>query len=354
MKEIDITVWKEYVLEKLFKFVNSKAYHSKDTTEANDKTTGINYITRSKFNNGVKCRVISCDDYTINPKGTISFGAENADFFYQKEEYITGNKMYYIDTRGISEKACLFIKSVLEIAFTKNFSFLDGMVPDRIKREKIKLPSKLNEKGEHEPDWQFMEDYIKKIEQKVNVKLKQIQSVKNEKENIDCQKWKEFKVGNLFSAINTGNILARDVENGSGNIPYVTASGLNNGLVAYIDASKYEIIKGHCILIGGKTFTVTYQANDFVSNDSHNFVIRINKPNISALAYKYLVTVIRSYFSQKYSWNDAVTKNKFLSENIPLPVNSNANPDWDYMEEYITKAEEKAHKRMNYFKRMIK
>lgn len=32
-------------------------------------------------------------------------------------------------------------------------------------------------------------------------------------------------------------------------------------------------MKGDCILVGGKTFTITYQAVDFVSNDSHNFIL---------------------------------------------------------------------------------
>ena len=198
MKDIDIREWKEYVLEDLFNFVNSKAYHSKDVMEIQDKSSGVNYVTRSKFNNGLKCRVVKRDDYAVNPKGTISFGAENADFFYQPEEYITGNKMYYIDTRNISERAGLFFKSVLENAFTKNFSFTDGMVPDRIKKEKIKLPSKLNKKGEYEPDWLYMEDYIKGVEQQVKIKLNKIQSVKTEKESIDCHKWKEFKIDDLF------------------------------------------------------------------------------------------------------------------------------------------------------------
>ena len=43
------------------------------------------------------------------------------------------------------------------------------------------------------------------------------------KNKIDIKKWKEFKISDLFDAKNTGNILARDIINGSGNTPYVTA-----------------------------------------------------------------------------------------------------------------------------------
>ena len=124
---------------------------------------------------------------------------------------------------------------------------------------------------------------------------------------IDISNWKNFDCNKLFTCKNTGNILARDIEDGSGETPYVTASAYNNGVYAYIDASKYEIIKGHCILVGGKTFTITYQKDDFVSNDSHNFVIRVKDYDIS----------------------------EELSEQIPLPVNSNEEPDWEYMESYM-------------------
>ena len=54
-------------------------------------------------------------------------------------------------------------------------------------------------------------------------------------------------------------ILYRDIVDGSGTTPFVTASGVNNGVTAYIDSTNYDIIKGNCILIGGKTFTLTYQ-----------------------------------------------------------------------------------------------
>ena len=158
---IDTTNWKDFILEDLFELVNSKAYHIKDITEVQD-SNGLVYVTRSKFNNGLKCRVERKPDYIINPPGTISFGAENADFFYQTEEYITGNKMYYIDTRTISELSALYFKVILEVTFTKNFSFSDGMIPARIRREIVKLPA-ISKK---QPDWDYMESYMSQVLEK--------------------------------------------------------------------------------------------------------------------------------------------------------------------------------------------
>ena len=152
---------------------------------------------------------------------------------------------------------------------------------------------------------------------------------------INSSNWVNFKIGEYFSGENTGNILARDIIDGSGNTPFVTASGINNGVAAKIDASKYEIIKGHCILIGGKTFTITYQHQDFVSNDSHNIVIRAKNNTISENTYLFLVTALKASLSSKYSWGDAVTKDKLLDNYIKLPATSEGQPDYSFMDSYM-------------------
>lgn len=171
-KKIDISNWGDFRLGKinkngkfngtgLFDIFNSVAYHTEDVEEINEdnKTIGLNYVTRSKFNNGIKFKIIKKNTYILNPAGTISFGAENANFFYQEEDYITGNKMYYIDTRNLSKNCCLFIKTILETTFTNNFSYSDAMIPSRIYDEIIKLP--IDSKGN--PDWDYMENYINNI-----------------------------------------------------------------------------------------------------------------------------------------------------------------------------------------------
>ena len=183
MGKIDTSGWKEFKLgyimvgnkkqgHGLFKIVNSVAYHGKDVTET-DSDDGINYITRSKFNNGLKARVVRLDKFKVNPAGTISFGAENADFFYQTEPYITGNKMYYIDTTALSECACRFLKSIMEVTFTANYSFSDGMIPARIYDECIKLPAT----PDGAPDWAYMESYMANLETKVAESLTLLQKV---------------------------------------------------------------------------------------------------------------------------------------------------------------------------------
>lgn len=151
---------------------------------------------------------------------------------------------------------------------------------------------------------------------------------------IDYSGWHGFRIGDLFESCNTGNILSRDVEDGSGQTPFVTSSGANNGVVAHIDASKYDLIPGNCILIGGKTFVLTYQKDAFVSNDSHNIVIRLKNKQGTPEEYLFLVTAIRVSLSHKYEWADAVTKDK-LEEDIVMLPSKDGNPDWIQMRSII-------------------
>lgn len=159
--------------------------------------------------------------------------------------------------------------------------------------------------------------------------------------SIDFSKWKDFILEQLFDSSNTGNILTRDIDDGSGDTPFVTSSGINNGVVAHIDASRYGLIPGHCILVGGKTFTLTYQGEDFVSNDSHNIVIRLKKKDATQQSYLFILSVIRAALSQKYEWADAVTKDKLMNNTIKLPAKGEE-PDWSYMNEYINLITKKA------------
>ena len=150
---------------------------------------------------------------------------------------------------------------------------------DVIGLEKIKLP--VYSSGE--PNWEYMEQYMKNIESQVRMSINKLTNIieRGKRKRLSTNTWKDFTIGDYFYAINTGNILSRDIVDGSGSTPFVTASSVNNGVAAYIDASNYEIIKGNCILIGGKTFTLTYQKNDFVSNDSHNIALYSKSTQVS-------------------------------------------------------------------------
>ena len=329
MNKIDTTTWKNFVLGELFNLINSKAYHTKDVLESND---GINYVTRSKFNNGIKFKVEKTDDLIINPANTISFGAENADFFVQTEEYITGNKMYYIDTQRVPFYALLFIKTILEKTFTSNYSFSDGMIPERIRDKTIRLPATVS----GEPDFSYMEQYMKNLETTVCSTLTELQSAPKLKEkSINTIDWYEFTVEQISDSVN----IAKSYDFGKlreGKTPFINRSGNNNGIQGFVNVEPTE--KKNCITVGmvGNSKSAFWQTVDFATSQNI-LIIRNNKLN--EFSGRFLCSVLNSLLKEMRDYTTIIKKDEFKKQKIKLPAISPLEPDWEYMEHYMKNIE---------------
>lgn len=152
--------WKEFIVGLEFNVLNSTAYHKVNLTSAKCGENSIPYITRTKKNNGVEEIVINQTDFKKNPADVIVFGAENAMFFYQPFEHITGNKMYIIKHKNINKYTGLFIQQVLNKSVENvGFGYGQGLTGTREKRRSVMLPVKNDDKNT--PDWDFMDNYIK-------------------------------------------------------------------------------------------------------------------------------------------------------------------------------------------------
>ena len=351
MGKIDTSEWKEFKLgyiivgnkkqgHGLFEIVNSVAYHGKDVTET-DSDDGINYITRSKFNNGLKARVVRLDKFKVNPAGTISFGAENADFFYQTEPYITGNKMYYIDTTALSERACRFLKSIMEATFTANYSFSDGMIPATTNGA---------------PDWAYMESYIANLEAKVAESLTLLQAAKDaEKKKVDTREWGEFRVGELFDIHPTKAYKCTNAElldNGETHV--VVNSAYNNGIGGLSTLKPTE--QGNMITFSDTVDanTIFYQDKPFIGYPHVQglYPIGIFRKNWTELSLKYFATVFRQKaLSIGFDYGNKFRRDIAVRLYILLPVDKTGQPDWAYMEEYMRKMDEKAKNVLNHFEK---
>ena len=161
--------WSIFTIEQIFPtIVKPQVYHTREVTQ---NENGIPYVVRSKFNNGIKYFVDKPNGAT-NPPKVISFGAENATFFYQEKEWISGRDMYYIDTTQIKKHACLFITACLQQIATK-YSYNFGLFPELLRKEKIKLPT--DDKGNI--DYAYMSAYMKALEISSATKIKQLNFV---------------------------------------------------------------------------------------------------------------------------------------------------------------------------------
>ncbi|MCI8496385.1 MAG: restriction endonuclease subunit S [Lachnospiraceae bacterium] len=159
-------------------------------------------------------------------------------------------------------------------------------------------------------------------------------------EKLRTVKWGEFKLTDVFTVKNTSNILACEIVEGSGTVPYLCASSENNAVSTYIDYDEKYIEKGNCIFIGGKTFVVTYQENDFYSNDSHNLALYLKEGIKSKATLLCMASCIYKSLCQKYSWGNSISKAKIQDDIITLPITTNGLINFEFMESFIAELEE--------------
>ena len=171
--------------------------------------------------------------------------------------------------------------------------------------------------------------------------------------------WKEgreFYIADVFEIKNSKNILKSQVDFSKPEHPYLTAKEGNNSVAGYVSYDEDFLDEGNCVFIGGKTSTVTYQKDDFFSNDSHNLLL-YPKEELSEETFLYLVSAVKNIMKQKYAWSNSVSYKKIQKDIFCLPIQTDDSgkpvidagktyspkgyiPDWDYMEKYI-KATEK-------------
>lgn len=144
----------------------------------------------------------------------------------------------------------------------------------------------------------------------------------------------------VFNVKNSHNILQSSIVAGSGTTPYVTAGEGNNSIYAYISYDEDQIEEGNAIMIGGKTMVVTYQAEDFFSNDSHNLVLYAKDDKLrNELIQLFMVASLNKSLKPIYSWGDSISKTKIVKDKLQLPVTDSGSIDYQFMETYIRAVE---------------
>lgn len=330
--------WKEFNVEELFDNIfNSVAYHKTQLIPSDDKSNSILYITRTNKNNGLEDIVKKMEDLKINPGNIIVFGAENATFFYQPLEHITGNKMYGISHKDFNKYTGLFIQQVLNKSIQNcGFGYGQGLTATRQRRRSVMLPVLKDDTST--PDWNFMEEYIEEIYcRQKEVYKKYISEVTRELEYIELEplenrEWKEFFITDIFTEIQRGKRLTRDNQV-KGNIPYVSSTALNNGVDNYISNNTNVRKFSNCITIAnsGSVGASFYHPYEFIASDH---VTHLKNDTMNKYIYLFIAT-ITNRLSGKYNFNREINDKRISREKIVLPVNQNNQPDYQYMEQYI-------------------
>jgi len=337
--------WGEYKLDDLFEKIKTNSLKYK-TADLPSKATGeftLPALTAGIQNQGLN-NYVPVKNATIL-KNVISISANGANTgatFYQNKEFTVLQDAYAIrwkyDSKSLTDNQFLFLTSCISKAIFGNYEWTNKAGWEKIKNDTIKLPIKNNK-----IDFDFMESFIAELNAYLSVSgLDNYELSDKEKSalaDFESLEWKDFKLTEILTPKNTRSILSSSIIEESGTTPYLCASAENNSVSSYIDYDKNMLDEGNCIFIGGKTFVISYQKEDFYSNDSHNLALYlINKKYREKLPQLYIATCIYKSLNHKYSWGDSISKQKIQSDFVTLPTKENQ-PNFKIMETFISAVE---------------
>lgn len=149
---------------------------------------------------------------------------------------------------------------------------------------------------------------------------------------LNTQNWQSFKLNYLFDIIKGKRLTKEDMDEGE--IRFIGSTEYNNGITEYV-ANDEHLQDGNLITVAynGSVAESFYQDAPFVASDD----INILKPKNFALnCYNamFLITLL-SKEKYRYSYGRKWNKSKMEQSTLKLPVTSNHQPDWLFMEQYI-------------------
>lgn len=163
MKKIDITNWKDFEMNKLFS-INPTKHHNLTNKDLMDENGENPVIVNSSYNNGVG----GFTNYPITEKGnviTFSDTTTSDSIFYQPKDFVGYSHVQVLKPIIYSDKwfrECLMFFAIMfkKQASLMHYDYVNKFTRSDALKFKIKLP--VNDFGE--PDWQYMEDFIKQLE----------------------------------------------------------------------------------------------------------------------------------------------------------------------------------------------
>lgn len=323
--EINVKNWKSFRFGDLITDIYKAKPYTKEELEfskyENIRGT-IPYVTRTENNNSIEGYVLDMDFEGKEQGNALVIGDTTSTISYQPDDFIAGDHIVVIRAEWINYYTAIFIITILNqerFRYSYGRAYLKGLIEDTI----IKLPSIGDE-----PDWEFIEEYVK------NLSCKPV-ATKNKKTEIkiDVSNWKMFNIDELFD-VSAGNYHYSS-EYEEGDTPYVSATNNNNGISEKINL---EAEFGHNVITTEKVNCCAfYQSEDFCATSDVN-ILRA-KFKMNKYIGLFITTIIN--FDENYRWNYGrqcrVGDTKKINIKLPAKLNESGEyiPDLEYMENYI-------------------
>lgn len=337
LKLIDVE-WKEFFIggsNGLFDITATKS--GIDKNKLNVEEGEIPYITRTDMQNGINLFVTDKQNnrYKKDEGNVITIGLDTQTVFYQPKSFYTGQNIQILRNKHLNKYVAMFIIPSLKIQMDKFSWGGNGATLGRLNRTRLMLPIDSN----GQPNWQFMEDYIKQ-EQKIQVQKvvtyyeQKLFELAGDISGLEKVEWKSFQFTDIFQKIQRGRRLTK-ANQINGSKPYISSKADNNGVDDFI---KNEVgvrtFKNVLTLANsGSVGSTFYQFYEFIASDH---VTALKSEEADKYAYLFLASIVKR-LEEKYSFNREINDTRIKREKIILPADKNGNPNYKYMSDFVKK-----------------
>lgn len=163
-KKVDTREWGEFRVGELFDAERGKVKNIQPLTPG---ATPI--IAAGAYNQGI-AGMYEIDSAYKNRITVSCNGAGCGSTFYHPYEFnVNGDAITLIEKKCMPDRAKQFVACILNATFTRKFSYEEKCSPQKALAEVMRLP--IDKTGQ--PDWAYMEEYMRKVERKTESMLNQ-------------------------------------------------------------------------------------------------------------------------------------------------------------------------------------
>ena len=335
MAKINVIGWKTFKLRDLFEILLAKG----DIQPQQISDGEIPLVSAGNENNGIMTMIDTAGDGVseVFPAGCISVSMFGRAFYQADAFYAVSHGRINVlkPIYQVSYKQGLFIASCLNQVFAHKFDYASMCTQKKLMSESISLPAT----PDGQPDWAYMDAYMSEVLKKEEVFAEQLASLTAEAvadgHKLDTSGWKAFRIGELFTQERGKEASPLRVLDGSVNM--VAEISNNNGISK--QGQSEHIFAGNAVTVSvNYAQNVFYQPYEFCASVN---VLILRNSNMTRLSGLFIVSVLRD-LHVKFSYVNKISKDLLNSEIVYLPVTSDGQPDWAWMERYMQQQMDKA------------
>ncbi len=358
---MDVKNWKWFRYDEIF---DIKTYREGENVQ-NSEIGNTPYVGASCTNNGVT-NYVKVEKFITGNKITVARNGSVGSAFYQSGNFMVSPddiRIFELKNRKLNKYIAIFLCCIIEkekyrYAYGRKFG------TKRMCAQLMKLPVVKNEIGKYEPNWGWIEEYVKLAEKKLPTRAKDVwqnkfnpKPISETKIKLNTSNWKWFRYDEIFK-ICKGFYNKKPEENPVGAIPFIGATDSNNGITSMHDLEtikdssktgdepnaplEQKIFKPNCITVSnnGSVGYAFYQPKEFTCTHDVNPLYIHKKWNkeLNIFIAMFLCSLIEK---ERFRWDYG---RKWRPKRMPgslikLPVRKIApneyEPDWQFMEDYI-------------------